>query len=53
MFEELDKYDVVDCPVEGCDYRAPVAHLVPHIIGRNDPGHNRVEEEEDLQADRF
>lgn len=53
MFEDVDKYDVVDCPAEDCDYRAPVAHLVPHIIGRNDQEHNRIEEAEGLQADQF
>jgi hypothetical protein len=53
MFEELDKYDLVECPADGCEYFAPVAHVVPHILGRSDPEHNRVESEENLQADQF
>lgn len=53
MFEDLDKYDVVECPADGCDYRAPVAHVVPHVLGRGDPEHERIREAEDLQADQF
>lgn len=53
MFEELDKYDLVECPADGCEYFAPVAHVVPHILGRSDPEHDRVESEENLQADQF
>lgn len=53
MFETLDKFDVIECPAEGCDYRGPVAHIVPHIIGRSDPEHDRIEEEEHLRSDQF
>jgi len=53
MFETLDRFDVIECPAEGCDYRGPVAHIVPHIIGRSDPEHDRIEEEEHLRSDQF
>lgn len=53
MFESVDKYDVVECPVPDCDYRAPVAHVVPHILGSDDTEHERIVAEENLRADRF
>lgn len=53
MFEDLDGTDVVECPAAGCDYRAPVDLLVPHLIGAEDPAHRRILETEDVPTDRY